>query len=126
MLAGALGMPPPSPRPNFMSLPDLPPALAAALTARGYAELTPVQAAVLEPEARGRDLLVSARTGSGKTVAYGLALGETLLSDAALGSTAPRAGDPLALIVAPTRELALQVERELAWLYASAGVKVVS
>jgi ATP-dependent RNA helicase DeaD len=109
-----------------MSLPNLPPALAAALTARGYADLTPVQAAVLEPEAQGRDLLVSARTGSGKTVAYGLALGETLLSDAALGQTAPRAGDPLALIVAPTRELALQVERELAWLYASAGVKVVS
>ncbi len=109
-----------------MSLPDLPPALAAALTARGYADLTPVQAAVLEPEARGRDLLVSARTGSGKTVAYGLALGETLLSDAMLGQTAPRAGDPLALIVAPTRELAQQVERELTWLYAAAGVKVVS
>jgi ATP-dependent RNA helicase DeaD len=109
-----------------MSLPDLPPALAAALTARGYADLTPVQAAVLEPEARGRDLLVSARTGSGKTVAYGLALGETILSDAILGQSAPRAGDPLALIVAPTRELAQQVERELAWLYASAGVKVVS
>ena len=104
----------------------MPPALAAALTARGYAALTPVQAAVLEPEARGRDLLVSARTGSGKTVAYGLALGETLLSDALLGQTAPRAGDPLALIVAPTRELALQVERELTWLYAAAGVKVVS
>jgi ATP-dependent RNA helicase DeaD len=120
-------MPPPSPRPiSYMSLPDMPPALAAALTARGYAALTPVQAAVLEPEARGRDLLVSARTGSGKTVAYGLALGETLLSDAALGQLAPRAGDPLALIVAPTRELALQVERELTWLYASAGVKVVS
>ena len=55
------------------------PALASALSERGYATLTPVQLAVLEPEARGRDLLVSARTGSGKTVAYGLVLAENLL-----------------------------------------------
>ena len=56
--------------------------LLAALTARGYAEPTAVQAAVLQPEAAGRDLLVSAQTGSGKTVAYGLALAPELLGEA--------------------------------------------
>ena len=104
-----------------MSSPQIDPALAKALSDRGYATLTPVQLAVLEPETRGRDLLVSARTGSGKTVAYGLVLAETLLGPD--GSLAP-AGAPSALVIAPTRELALQVQRELQWLYA--GAKVVS
>ena len=55
-------------------LPDtLPASLAEALSARGYDQLTPVQASVIAPEAAGRDLLVSAQTGSGKTVAFGLA-----------------------------------------------------
>ena len=106
-----------------MSFPDLPPALASALAARGYAEATPVQAAVLAPEAAGRDLLVSAQTGSGKTVAFGLALAPDLMGGAA---RLPAAGAPLALVVAPTRELALQVKAELAWLYADAGGRVVS
>jgi len=52
---------------------QLHPALAQALDARGYDTLTPVQAAVVAPEAEGRDLIVSAKTGSGKTVAFGLA-----------------------------------------------------
>ena len=58
------------------------PSLARALDEHGYATPTPVQAAALQPEAQGRDLLVSAQTGSGKTVAYGLALAPTLLGDA--------------------------------------------
>jgi len=96
--------------------------LAQALADRGYAAPTSVQAAVLEAPA-DRDLLVSAQTGSGKTVAYGLAIAEDLM----LGGSLPDpAGEPLALIVAPTRELALQVQRELAWLYGPAGGKVVS
>jgi ATP-dependent RNA helicase DeaD len=57
-----------------MPFPQLPAPLAAALAERGYAEPTAVQAAVLDPGTAGRDLLVSAQTGSGKTVAYGLAL----------------------------------------------------
>jgi ATP-dependent RNA helicase DeaD len=104
-----------------MPFPELNPSLARALADKGYAEPTAVQAAVLEPQAVGRDLLVSAQTGSGKTVAYGLALGPTLLLD---DGTMPPAGPPLALIIAPTRELALQVERELHWLYAAAGARV--
>ena len=62
-------------------LPTSPP-LARALAERDYKEATPVQIAVLEEAAAGRDLLVSAQTGSGKTVAYGLAIAETLLEGA--------------------------------------------
>lgn len=97
--------------------------LADALQKRGYSDLTPVQTAVTDPELDGADLLVSARTGSGKTVGFGLALGATLLGgDEEFG----RAETPLALIIAPTRELALQVRRELDWLYAGAGAVLAS
>ena len=99
------------------------PPLARALAERNYDSLTPVQTAVLADEASGRDLLVSAQTGSGKTVAYGLAIANELLGDA---ERFDRAAAPLALIVAPTRELALQVHRELAWLYRHANARVVS
>ena len=99
------------------------PALARALTQRGYDELTAVQAAVLQPDATGRDLLVSAQTGSGKTVAYGLALASTLLGEAERFGPAAA---PLVLVVAPTRELAMQVHGELAWLYEPAGARIVA
>ncbi|CQR84006.1 DEAD/DEAH box helicase (plasmid) [Paracoccus aminovorans] len=97
---------------------DIAAPLAAALAAKGYASLTSVQQAVLAPEARGRDLLVSAQTGSGKTVAFGL----TMAGDVLDGEALPAADRPLALAIAPTRELALQVARELAWLYAGAAI----
>jgi ATP-dependent RNA helicase DeaD len=106
-----------------MPFPSTNPSLERALAGRGYAEPTPVQAAVLQPEANDRDLIVSAQTGSGKTVAYGLALASTLLG--AEERMAPPAA-PLALIIAPTRELALQVQRELIWLYGPAGARVAS
>ncbi|NBT33069.1 MAG: DEAD/DEAH box helicase, partial [Rhodobacteraceae bacterium] len=93
--------------------------IAKALAAKGYESLTPVQEAVTNPEYDGADLLVSAQTGSGKTVGFGLAIAPTLLNDA--GTFGP-AGEPLALVIAPTRELALQVKRELSWLYEYAGV----
>lgn len=107
-----------------MSLPDtiLPP-LARALAAKGYETLTPVQAAIIEDETAGRDLLVSAQTGSGKTVAFGMAIAPTLLGDA---ERFTEIGAPLALVIAPTRELALQVQRELDWLYAEAGARTAS
>jgi ATP-dependent RNA helicase DeaD len=102
---------------------DVHPALRRALDARGYAEPTPVQRDVLAPELRGRDLLVSSRTGSGKTVAFGMALADDLLGEA---PTFGEAGRPLALVIAPTRELAVQVQRELSWLLGEAGGRVVS
>ena len=105
-----------------MPFPASHPALDRALSARGYDEPTPVQAAVLEAE-QGRDLLVSAQTGSGKTVAFGLALAPTLLGEA---EKFAEYGAPVALVIAPTRELALQVSNELQWLYAQTGARIVS
>jgi ATP-dependent RNA helicase DeaD len=106
-----------------MTAPSQNPALARALTERGYTDLTPVQEAVLQPGAEARDLLVSAQTGSGKTVAYGLAFAGSLLGgEERFGP----AGAPLALVIAPTRELAMQVHRELSWLYAYTGARIVS
>jgi ATP-dependent RNA helicase DeaD len=104
-----------------MLSPNIAPALAKALADRGYETLTAVQQAVVEPQTEGRDLMVSAKTGSGKTVAYGLAMANSLL--AVDGTLAPAAA-PSALVIAPTRELAMQVQRELQWLYA--GAQVVS
>ncbi len=106
-----------------MPFPDVNPALRRALDSQGYLEPTPVQAAILEGAAAGRDLLVSAQTGSGKTVAYGLAMAADLLGT---GESLAPAAEPLALVIAPTRELALQVQRELAWLYAPAGARIVA
>ena len=105
-----------------MPFPASHPALDRALSERGYAEPTPVQSAVLEAE-QGRDLLVSAQTGSGKTVAFGLALAPTLLGEA---EKFAEFGAPVALVIAPTRELALQVSNELQWLYAKTGARIVS
>ncbi len=102
---------------------DIAAPLAAALAAKGYASLTSVQEAVLNPGAAGRDLLVSAQTGSGKTVAFGLAMAPDMLDE---GSLLPQSGLPLALAIAPTRELALQVARELGWLYEQAGARIAT
>jgi len=105
-----------------MTFEKLPPVLGEALAARGYAQPTPVQAAVLEAEAADRDLIVSAQTGSGKTVAFGLTMAEQLLEDGRIAVSR----SPLALIVAPTRELALQVSRELIWLFNNAGARIAT
>ncbi|SNZ05876.1 DEAD/DEAH box helicase [Cohaesibacter gelatinilyticus] len=99
------------------------PSLAAALSNRGYESLTPVQTAILDADAGQRDLLVSAQTGSGKTVAFGLAMANGLLAD---GGRLSKAAEPLALVIAPTRELALQVKAELTWLYADCGAHIAS
>lgn len=100
----------------------VPDALACALLERGYSDLTPVQRAVLGVAPATRDMLVSAETGSGKTLAVGLALAGRLLGPEgkALASGAPRA-----MVITPTRELALQVQGELAWLYAATGARIV-
>src|SRR3954453_14948262 len=111
-------------------------ALAEALSSRGYEQLTPVQSAVVAEEAQGRDLIVSAKTGSGKTVAFGMAMAQDLLAAERLPFTreplalvvAPRRvpGEAPGMVFAPPRELAIQVSRELDWLYANAGARVVT
>ena len=104
-------------------MPNMKKTLADALADRGYDTLTPVQEAVTDEGLGDADLLVSAQTGSGKTVGFGLAIAGTLLGDS---ERFERADAPLALVIAPTRELAMQVKRELAWLYAKAGAVVAS
>jgi len=106
-----------------MTFTDLPPFLGEALAERGYEKPTAVQAAVIEEGAVGRDLIVSAQTGSGKTVAFGLAMAQQLLG---ANGTVPHGIAPLALVIAPTRELALQVSRELMWLYGKAGGRIAT
>ena len=102
---------------------NLPITLSAALSDRGYGNLTPVQQSVLGETLRGKDLLVSAQTGSGKTVGFGLAIAPDLLDeDGRFG----RPAAPLAVVIAPTRELALQVRREFDWLFARAGIVTAS
>jgi ATP-dependent RNA helicase DeaD len=84
----------------------------------GYVHPTPVQRAVFEPASRGRDLVVQARTGTGKTAAFGLPL-----IDAVVRRKEARVQ---ALVLCPTRELALQVTRELDALAKHRGTKVVA
>ena len=105
------------------NFPEITPALGEALTKRGFETLTPVQEAVIDPSLTGRDLLVSAQTGSGKTVAFGIAIAPYILDDVTRFAAN---GGPLALVVAPTRELALQVARELSWLYGASGAKIAT
>ena len=107
----------------MQDFPGLPKTLSAALSERGYKDLTAVQVAVADPTLAGIDLLVSAQTGSGKTVGFGLAMAADVLdADGRFG----RPAAPLAVVIAPTRELALQVRREFDWLFASAGIVTAS
>ena len=91
----------------------VPAPLRQALERRGFTELTTVQIAALDAIDGSRDLRISSQTGSGKTVALGLAMAPELIARAAAGSRSC----PSALIIVPTRELAAQVHKELEWLY---------
>ncbi|MBW2587278.1 MAG: DEAD/DEAH box helicase, partial [Deltaproteobacteria bacterium] len=107
---------------ELLSLEQAPAGLGAALRKAGFENFTAIQQAILDPELAGRDLRISSQTGSGKTVALGLLLAPTVAIAAA---TAPprkarksAAAAPVVLLIAPTRELAGQLGRELTWLYA--------
>ncbi len=114
---------------------DLSPSLRTALVGRGFTSLTPVQEAVLDPALAGRDLRIFSQTGSGKTVAVGLAIAPDLErrmtgpkegEEASAPPAQPGPARPFALIVAPTRELATQIGRELTWLFAPLGAHVAA
>jgi ATP-dependent RNA helicase DeaD len=92
----------------------VPAPLRAALDKRGFIELTPVQQAALAQESQSRNLRISSQTGSGKTVALGLRLAADMLERSDTG----RREGPRALLITPTRELAVQVGEELRWLFA--------
>ncbi|MCK9384926.1 MAG: ATP-dependent RNA helicase DbpA [Nevskia sp.] len=87
----------------FTSLP-LHPALLQALASLDYQQMTPIQAQSLPPMLEGRDVIGQARTGSGKTAAYGLGL---------LSRIDPTLTKTQALVLCPTRELADQIAKEI-------------
>ena len=96
----------------------LDPRLVTALVALGYEEPTPVQRATIPPLLQGRDLLGQAATGTGKTAAFAL----PLLQRIADGQRGRR---PVALVLAPTRELAMQVSEAVHRYGRELGVRVL-
>ncbi len=89
---------------NFASL-SFAPELLQAIKACGFKTLTPIQEQAIPPARRGRDLLATAQTGTGKTAAYALPILQQMLD----APKEPIACSPRAIILAPTRELAEQV-----------------
>ncbi len=89
-----------------------------ALADMGYVHPTPVQLAVWDPATRGRDAVVQARTGTGKTASFGLPIIDHIAKRTAPGVQA--------LVLCPTRELALQVSAELEKLAAHKGLKILA
>jgi ATP-dependent RNA helicase DeaD len=84
----------------------------------GYTHPTPVQRAVFDPVSRGADLVVQARTGTGKTAAYGLPIVDCVVRRSAAAVQV--------LVLCPTRELALQIGREMEALAKYRGAKIAS
>jgi superfamily II DNA/RNA helicase len=108
-----------------LSFADLgvPAVLVDALAAVGITDPRPIQAATLADSLAGRDVLGRGRTGSGKTYAFVL----PMLARLASGARAPRrAGRPRALILAPTRELASQIEASITPLSAALGLRTLT
>jgi ATP-dependent RNA helicase DeaD len=115
MTAETEALPPPPPTFDALSLGA---DVKRAVDALGYTHPTPVQLSVYEPACRGKNLVVQARTGTGKTAAFGLPIIDKLVR----GGVAK----VQALILTPTRELALQVSRELVQLAQFRGTKVMA
>ena len=100
-----------------VTLADLPQAMHEACARAGWQGLMPVQSLAFPYLLEGRDIMVQSRTGSGKTGCYLLPMLPRLSADLKA---------PQALVLAPTRELAVQVEREAATLFAGTGIVTVA
>src|SRR6516164_1318592 len=96
----------------------LAPELRHALSGLGYEEPTPIQRAAIPPLLEGRDLVGQAATGTGKTAAFALPVLQRLLRE---GGQA----EPLALVLVPTRELAVQVSEAMHRYGRDIGARVV-
>jgi len=95
---------------------DLSPNIANAISSKGWDFVTPIQADSIPLALAGKDIVGQARTGSGKTVAFGIPLIEN----------SQPTGQTQALVLCPTRELATQVSEELQWLQGDKGLKFVT
>ncbi|CAI5963662.1 unnamed protein product [Closterium sp. NIES-64] len=82
------------------------------LLKRGIARLFPIQHAVLAPSMEGRDIIARAKTGTGKTLAFGIPILERITREIEENNGRRPFRAPRCLVLAPTRELAKQVERE--------------
>ncbi len=108
----------PAPTPSFASL-SLDPRLLDALTALGYEEPTPIQQQSIPPLLEGRDVLAQAATGTGKTAAFALPILNAIAAEKTKGS------GPVALILVPTRELAMQLAEAVHRYGKTIGVRVL-
>jgi len=100
---------------------DLHPSLIAGLHAAGFTRCTPIQALTLPVALTGHDVAGQAQTGTGKTAAFLVAAMQRLLTRPALPERGP--ADPRAVIVAPTRELAIQIEKDFQHIGRATGLK---
>ncbi|QIL19350.1 ATP-dependent RNA helicase RhlB [Thermomonas sp. HDW16] len=100
---------------------DLHPSLLAGLEAAGFTRCTPIQALTLPLALNGRDVAGQAQTGTGKTLAFLVAVIDRLLKRPALADRKPE--DPRALILAPTRELAIQIHKDAVKFASDLGLK---
>ncbi|RZZ81361.1 ATP-dependent RNA helicase RhlB [Pseudoxanthomonas winnipegensis] len=100
---------------------SLHPDLLAGLEAAGFSRCTPIQALTLPVALAGRDVAGQAQTGTGKTLAFLVAVMNRLLTRPALADRKPE--DPRALIMAPTRELAIQIHKDAVKFGSSLGLR---
>ncbi|HEY5780371.1 MAG TPA: ATP-dependent RNA helicase RhlB [Lysobacter sp.] len=100
---------------------DLQPSLLAGLEAAGFTRCTPIQALTLPIALTGRDVAGQAQTGTGKTLAFLVTVMNRLLTRPALAERKPE--DPRALILAPTRELAIQIHKDAVKFGSELGLK---
>jgi len=100
---------------------DLHPHLLAGLHAAGFTRCTPIQALTLPLALAGRDVAGQAQTGTGKTAAFLVAVLQRLMTQPAFVERGP--SDPRALVIAPTRELAIQIEKDFQSLGRNTGIK---
>jgi ATP-dependent RNA helicase DeaD len=113
-----MGLMPTTAPPAFSTL-DLDPRLLSALTALGYEEPTPIQQQAIPPLLEGRDVLAQAATGTGKTAAFALPILHAIAAQAQKGA------GPVALILVPTRELAMQLAEAVHRYGKDIGVRVL-
>ena len=100
---------------------DLHPQVLAGLEAAGFTRCTPIQAMTLPIALAGRDVAGQAQTGTGKTLAFLVTLVNRLMTRPALANRGP--ADPRAMILAPTRELAIQIHKDAEKFCGAMGLK---
>jgi len=100
---------------------DLRPELLAGLESAGFTRCTPIQAMTLPISLTGRDVAGQAQTGTGKTLAFLITLVNRLMTRPALANRGP--ADPRAMILAPTRELAIQIHKDAEKFCGALGFK---